>query len=91
MLKGLESIKNQWTIVKITFIVEKNITGKNAAKKAKETAEGTFSAVHDSFEMFSHVSCVALFIDPCYWQRKSIKRKKKLSKCWELQPEETFY
>lgn len=75
MLKELESIKNQRSIVKIASIVEKT-SWEKSCQKANETAEGTFSAVHHGFVMFSHISCVALFIDPCYWQRKSIKRKK---------------
>jgi len=49
-------------------------TACRTCQKANETAEGTFSAVYLGLVMLSHIPCVALFVDPCYWQRK-LKKK----------------
>lgn len=52
-------------------------TACRTCQNANETAEGTFSAVYLGLVMLSHIPCVALFVEHCYWQRKQKKKRKR--------------
>lgn len=51
-------------------------TACRTCQNANETAEGTFSAVYLGLVTLSHIAYVALFVDPCYWQKKRGKKPK---------------